>query len=127
MDIGLLLDSSAAVHGRWGYIKDFAKSLVERFKMGEFARFGVIQFDTIAKFPIRLETYNDAEMLKLHIQKLLMNPYGKRRTDDALKLARDDLFRTARAGVRRAMVIITNGRTNGILYISIPSLALLIK
>ncbi len=84
--------------------------------MGEFARFGVIQFDTIAKFPIRLETYNDAEMLKVHLQKLMMNPYGKRRTDDALKLARSDLFATARAGVRKAMVIITNGRTNGIYY-----------
>ena len=113
VDIGLVLDSSAGVRGRWGYIKNFAKSLIDHFKMGEYARFGVVQFDTIAKFPIRLETYNDAEMLKVHVQKLLMNPYGKRRTDDALKIARDDLFRTARAGVRRAMVIVTNGRTNG--------------
>ena len=113
VDIGLLLDSSAAVKGRWGYIKKFAELFIDHFKMGEFARFGVIQFDTIAKFPIRLETYNDAEMLKLHVRKLMMNPFGKRRTDDALKLARSDLFATARNGVRKAMLIITNGRTNG--------------
>ena len=113
MDIGLLLDSSATVRGRWGFIRAFARSIVDRFQMGEFARFGVIQYDTIAKLPIRLETYNDAEVLKNHIRKLLMNPYGKKRTDDALKLARDDLFRTARSGVPRAMIIITNGKTNG--------------
>ena len=100
-------------------MRNFARDMVERFKMGDHARFGIIQFDTIAKFPIRMETYNDAEMLKVHIQKLLMNPFGKRRTDDALKVARDDLFRTARAGVRRAMIIVTNGRANGMQQISL--------
>ena len=94
-------------------MKNFALSMVDRFQMGNHARFGIVQFDTIAKFPVRMETYNDAETLKVHIKKLLMNPYGKRRTDEALKVARDDLFRTARAGVRRAMIIVTNGRANG--------------
>ena len=116
VDIGLALDSSAGVRGRWSYMKNFALSMIDHFQMGDHARFGVVQFDTIAKFPIRLETYNDAEMLKVHIHKLMMNPFGKRRTDEALKIARDDLFRTARAGVRRAMVIVTNGRANGKQY-----------
>ena len=113
VDIGIALDSSAGVRGRWSYMKNFALSMVDRFQMGNHARFGIVQFDTIAKFPVRMETYNDAETLKVHIKKLLMNPYGKRRTDEALKVARDDLFRTARAGVRRAMIIVTNGRANG--------------
>ena len=119
VDIGIALDSSAGVKGRWSYMKNFALSMVDRFKMGDHARFGIVQFDTIAKFPIRMETYNDAEMLKVHIQKLMMNPFGKRRTDEALKVARDDLFRTARAGVRRAMIIVTNGRANGMPYITL--------
>ena len=94
-------------------IQQFSKALIDKFQMGGVARIGIITFDTIAKIPVHLETYSDANTLKQHINKIAADPYGRRRTDAALDLAKDKLFATGRPGVPKTLFLLEHGKING--------------
>lgn len=116
MDIGLAVDSSAAVVPHWAQMQNFLKSLVDRFQMNGVSRIGLIQFDTIAKMPVRLDSYNDPIALKQHIMKLTPDPYGRRRTDAALDMAKEKLFSSARSGIPKMLLVVEHGKVNGMQF-----------
>lgn len=113
MEIGIAMDTSAAMVPHWQQMLYFVKSLVDKFQMNGIARIGIITFDTIAKIPIRLEKYRDGEMLKQHLDKLFADPYGRRRTDAALTAAQNTFFERGRPGVPKVLFIVEHGRING--------------
>lgn len=113
MDIGLAVDSSAAVVPHWHQIQQFLKQLVDRFQMNGVSRIGLIQFDTIAKMPVRLDTCQDAPCLKQYISKLAPDPYGRRRTDAALDMAKEKLFAQGRSGIPKVLFVLEHGKING--------------
>ncbi|XP_065644352.1 uncharacterized protein LOC100198647 isoform X16 [Hydra vulgaris] len=113
MDIGIAMDTSAATVANWPYYQQFCRNLVDKFQMGNIARIGLITFDTIAKVPVNLDTYREPTALKLHCNRLVPDPYGRRRTDAALDIARERLFATARPGVPKMLFLLEHGRING--------------
>ena len=113
MDIGIAMDTSAATVANWPYYQQFCRNLVDKFQMGNIARIGLITFDTIAKVPVNLDTYREPTALKLHCNRLVPDPYGRRRTDAALEIARERLFATARPGVPKMLFLLEHGKING--------------
>ncbi|XP_057300850.1 uncharacterized protein LOC130635516 isoform X2 [Hydractinia symbiolongicarpus] len=113
LDIGIAIDTSAATVPHWQQIQQFTRSLIDKFEMGGVSRIGIITFDTLAKVPVHLGTYNDANTLKQHLNKLQADPYGRRRTDSALDAAKDKLFVSGRPGVPKILFLLEHGRING--------------
>ena len=113
LEIGIAIDTSAAVVPHWQQMLNFVKALVDRFEMGAVSRVGVITFDTIGKIPIPLDRYRDSERLKLHLDKLFADPYGRRRTDSALEVARSPFFERGRPGIPKVLFLVEHGRING--------------
>lgn len=112
-DIVLALDSSAAVVAHWFQIQAFAREFVDRIVLAGHTRLAVIQFDSIAKVVIPFGLYNDGPAMKQHINKLVADPYGRRRTDAALEMARERLFAVARPGVPRILIVLEHGKIVG--------------
>ena len=66
--------------------------------------------------PVRLDSYNDPIALKQHIMKLTPDPYGRRRTDAALDMAKEKLFSSARSGIPKMLLVVEHGKVNGMQF-----------
>jgi collagen type VI alpha len=116
VDLGFLIDGSASLEmygtGTFQKCLDFIKTVVDSFDVAkEGTRVGAITFSDNSTVDFNFGTYNDKDKLDDAIDKI-SNPGLTTFTGKALKLAMDKLFISARKGVPKILVVMTDGRSH---------------
>ena len=110
-DIGIILDGSRDV--KEGNLKrqlELVKLIIQSFRVSqEEVHFGIAVTTLKPEVVIQLDEYTDSATLQAGVDKLSY-PAGRRNTGAAIKLAQDQLFTKARAGIPRVLIIFVGGK-----------------
>ena len=103
--MAILLDSSGSISSKnWKIVKDFAKELVDIFKVKEKgSHAAIITYSTNPRVHLKFNSYRGAQLNAANIKRdidRLRHQKGFTYIDKALELANRQVF-TARAGMRR--------------------------
>ena len=113
IDMMILMDSSASIlPDDFNSIKRFVAQFTSEFPIGTGqAQFGIVTFSGNAYLSIELGEFDSPNELTQAISGIQQKP-GLTNTAKALRLAREELLRSGREGVPRAVLIVTDGQSN---------------
>ncbi|XP_022535612.2 collagen, type XXVIII, alpha 1b [Astyanax mexicanus] len=112
LDLVFVIDSSESVGpDNFDIIKDFVNALIDRLTVGpNMTRVGVVLYSDITVVVSSLNQQTSRDELKAAVRRMTYIGEGTN-TGTAIDKA-NQLFRSARPGVRRAAVVITDGQVN---------------
>ncbi|CAB4020311.1 oxysterol-binding -related 10 isoform X3, partial [Paramuricea clavata] len=110
-DIGIILDGSRGVQEEnFKRQLELVKLIIQSFRVSqEEVHFGIAVTTLKSEVVIQLDEYTDSATLQAGVDKLSY-PAGRRNTGAAIKLAQDQLFTKARAGIPRVLIIFVGGK-----------------
>ena len=112
IDIGFIVDSSGSLRREYGKEKAFVKSLAESFEISaNGSRAGIITFSWHAEHSVKLKDHATTESFKVAVDKLPLFGHTTR-IDKALKMARDELFKSENGGrtsIPKLVIVLTDG------------------
>lgn len=121
LDIVLILDESTSIVYYGGYeawdvhIKGFVNHLIDYFDISpSTTQVGAVEFSEVARLAFYMNRYGDKASLESAVEELTLNG-GETNIASALRLARTQVLSPqngARLGVRRVVVLITDGEAN---------------
>lgn len=115
LDIVIVLDGSNSIYP-WDSVTDFLNNLLERMDIGpKQTQVGIVQYGENVTHEFNLNTYSSTEDVLVAANKIVQR--GGRQTMTALGIdtARKEAFteaRGARRGVKKVMVIVTDGESH---------------
>lgn len=115
LDIVLVLDGSNSIYP-WASVTEFLNNLLERMDIGpKQTQVGIVQYGENVTHEFNLSTYSSTEEVLVAANKIVQR--GGRQTKTALGIdtARKEAFteaRGARRGVKKVMVIVTDGESH---------------
>lgn len=112
-ELVFVLDSSTSVGAKnWKKELKFLEDIVSALSIGPDAtRVGLVTYNTAAKLQFGLGAHTTKSSLLAAIKHVTFSE-GVTATGDALALARTSVLNKARAGVKKIVILITDGRTN---------------
>ncbi|KAA0713301.1 Collagen alpha-1(XXVIII) chain [Triplophysa tibetana] len=113
MELVFVIDSSESVGPEnFEIIKDFVAALVDRLTVGRNAtRVGLILYSLEVQLVFDLARYNTKQDVKQAIRRILYIGEGTY-TGTAIRKATQEAFYSARKGVRKVAIVITDGQTD---------------
>ncbi|XP_064166932.1 collagen, type XXVIII, alpha 2a isoform X1 [Anguilla rostrata] len=113
MELVFVIDSSESVGPEnFEIIKDFVTALVDRVTVGRNAtRIGLVLYSLEVRLQFNLARYVAKEDVKLAIRKMPYMGEGTH-TGTAIRKATQEAFYSARSGVRKVAIVITDGKTD---------------
>ncbi|XP_067373471.1 collagen, type XXVIII, alpha 2a [Channa argus] len=113
MELVFVIDSSESVGPEnFEIIKDFVTRLVDRTTVGHNAtRIGLVLYSLEVHLEFHLARYVSKEEVKQAIRKMLYMGEGTN-TGTAIRKATQEAFYSARPGVRKVAIVITDGQTD---------------
>ncbi|KAK7939543.1 hypothetical protein WMY93_002869 [Mugilogobius chulae] len=113
MELVFVIDSSESVGPEnFEIIKDFVTRLVERTTVGRNAtRIGLVLYSLDVHLEFNLARYMTKQEVKQAIRKILYMGEGTY-TGTAIRKATQEAFYSARSGVRKVAIVITDGQTD---------------
>lgn len=113
MELVFVIDSSESVGPEnFEIIKDFVMALVERVTVGNRAtRVGLVLYSLEARLEFDLARYATKRDVKHAVRRMTYMGEGTY-TGTAIRKATREAFRTARSGVSKVAVVITDGQTD---------------
>lgn len=125
VDVGFLVDSSGSINtaDRYNYqrIKDFIKGFIKSVIIGQnYTRIGVATYSGPNKFRVRFN-FTEFSTTDSLVNAVQMIPYdaGSTLTGDALNRIRTELFSTAREGLAKVLIVLTDGESHD--SVTVPS------
>ncbi|KAL4636190.1 collagen alpha-1(XXVIII) chain-like, partial [Arapaima gigas] len=113
MELVFIIDSSESVGpDNFEIIKDFVTALVDRIAIGHNAtRIGIVLYSLDSHLEFNLTRYMTKEDIKQTIRKMPYIGEGTY-TGTAIRHATQEAFYSARSGVRKVAIVITDGQTD---------------
>uniref|UniRef100_A0A674B1U6 Collagen alpha-1(XXVIII) chain n=1 Tax=Salmo trutta TaxID=8032 RepID=A0A674B1U6_SALTR len=113
MELVFVIDSSESVGPEnFGIIKDFVTALVDRTTVGRnTTRIGLVLYSLDVKLEFNLARYMTKQDVKEAIRKMPYMGEGTY-TGTAIRKATQEAFYSARTGVRKVAIVITDGKTD---------------
>lgn len=113
MELVFVIDSSESVGPEnFEIVKDFVTALVDRVTVGNGAtRVGLVLYSLEARLEFELTSYTSKQDVKHAVRRMAYMGEGTH-TGTAIRKASREAFRSARPGVSKVIVVITDGQTD---------------